>query len=102
MEQHLGRSLLKEEHVDHINNDFTDDRIENLQILSPRENNLKQAALNPRKLYKFVCPSCGEEAVKFLNDVKGNAKKGRKGPFCSRECAGKHTYVNPWSKLKGK
>ncbi len=34
MEQHLGRGLTKEETVDHINNDFTDDRIENLQILS--------------------------------------------------------------------
>ncbi len=41
MIQHLQRNLLKEEHVDHINDDCTDDRVENLQILSQLENNRK-------------------------------------------------------------
>lgn len=38
MEKHLGRFLTDSETVDHINADFTDDRIENLQILSRSEN----------------------------------------------------------------
>jgi len=38
MEQHLGRELLPNETVDHINEDFTDDRIENLQLLSLVDN----------------------------------------------------------------
>lgn len=41
MEQHLGRYLTKDETVDHINADFTDDRIENLQILSRAKNAAK-------------------------------------------------------------
>lgn len=41
MEEHLGRCLTKDETVDHINADFTDDRIENLQILSRAENAAK-------------------------------------------------------------
>ena len=50
MEQHLGRKLLPEETVDHINEDFTDDRIENLQLLSTAENNRKANLGRPSPL----------------------------------------------------
>jgi len=103
MEQHLGRELLPEETVDHINNDFTDDRIENLQLLTLEENAKKAMEGRYAKLYSFTCPSCGKEAEKLLRHVKGNLKKGRRGPYCSRKCAGKDNYVNPrLNKLKGK
>lgn len=95
MEIHLGRELLPKEHIDHINNDPSDNRIENLQILSQKENNKKQSLLKPRQTYKFICPCCGKESEKNLNYVLGNKKKNRTGPFCSRQCAGKFTYTSP-------
>lgn len=88
MERHLGRKLLPSETVDHINNDETDDRIENLQILSLADNIRKRHALSPRKMYKFICPMCGKEAEKPENHVKNNLNRGKKGPFCGRSCAG--------------
>lgn len=97
MEQFLGRELLPEETVDHINNDKTDDRIENLQILSLADNARKQMALTPRQFYEFVCPNCKKIAKKYYNYVLGNWKKGKSGPFCSRKCGGQATYVNPWT-----
>lgn len=98
MEEHLGRPLLPRETVDHINNDCTDNRIENLQLLSLSENNRKEMSRpeRKRKEYKFICPCCGKESVKYLNQVSGNLKKGKRGPYCSRKCAGRHTYKNPW------
>ena len=96
LEQHLGRELLPEEHVDHINNDPVDNRIENLQILSQIDNSKKAAALHPRKMYSFYCSCCGKETVKELGQVKHNWKLGKSGPYCGRQCAGKATYINPW------
>lgn len=90
MEQHLGRELLKTETVDHINNDFTDDRLENLQLLSLVDNAKKEMSRPKRqaKLYKFTCPVCLKDSSKRLSLIKGNLKKGKSGPFCSRKCAG--------------
>ena len=98
MEQYLERELLKTEHVDHINNNPFDNRIENLQLLTQLENNRKSSALRPRQLYKFTCSCCGKETEKYLNYVKHNLNKGKSGPYCSRSCAGKATYINPWIK----
>lgn len=43
MENHLGRVLLRSEHVHHINGDTTDNRIENLKIVSASEHYLSHA-----------------------------------------------------------
>lgn len=95
-EQYNDCVLEAHQTIDHINNDFNDNRIENLQVLSLQDNARKQMKLTPRKTYSFMCPNCGVSTIKFLNEVIGNRKKGKRGPYCSRKCAGQATYVNPW------
>lgn len=87
MEQHLGRKLEAWEEVDHINGDYTDDRIENYQILTKAENIRKSAVT---KMFDFVCPTCGNESSIPYRRYKDNQiKQGKAGPYCSRSCAGK-------------
>lgn len=89
LEKHIGRELLEHETVDHIDNDKTNNDITNLQILTRQANSEKAMILRPRQVYKFVCPVCGKQAEKFFNFVKSNWRKGKAGPYCSRQCAGK-------------
>ena len=89
LEQKLGRSLLPTETCDHINGDYTDNRLENLQLLSRSDNIRKHAALSPREFGTFTCPVCNCSFTKPMNNVRGNRKKGKRGPYCSRSCAGK-------------
>lgn len=51
------RFLNKDEHVDHINNIKDDDRIENLQILTQKENTRKSFL----KCKNVICPTCKKE-----------------------------------------
>lgn len=51
MEQHLGRQLGRDEHVHHVNEDKTDDRLENLQVesLSDHSRHHSTGRISPMK-----------------------------------------------------
>ena len=73
--------------VDHINNDPTDNRLENLQLLSVADNIRKSK--KQRVYYELVCKHCGKLFLRYSAEHKRNEKSGRDGPFCSRHCVGK-------------
>lgn len=89
MERHLGRRLEPHEHVDHINNDPTDDRIENFQIISQYENTMKYHALHPKEMWSVTCAECSKEFEKPAEECRRLKKLGKPGPFCSRQCSGR-------------
>lgn len=82
MAVNLGRELGKQETVDHLNDDKTDDRIDNFQILSRQENYEKYARTRKVTMYEFICGVCGKG---FL--LSARRAYGKTDPACSRSCA---------------
>lgn len=78
---HYQCEIDKKSHIDHINGNKMDDRIENLQILSMKENILKDKKRTEMLLLK--CPVCGEM---FLFPKKNLST--HPNPCCSRKCGG--------------
>ena len=89
LEQKIGRLLLPSETCDHIDNDHTNNCLDNLQVLTRSNNARKQMTLKPAEVKTFICPVCNTSFTKRLSIVRGNLRKGRSGPYCSRSCAGK-------------
>lgn len=89
LEQKLGRVLLPNETCDHVDENFTNNNLDNLQVLSRSDNIRKHAALKPMQLGTFICPVCNRLATKPLHQIKHNKKQGKSGPYCGRICSGK-------------
>jgi predicted RNA-binding Zn-ribbon protein involved in translation (DUF1610 family) len=79
MEEHLGRQLSSNEHVHHINGDKTDDRIENLIVLTHAEHTKLHMDTSP--IIEFVCKGCGK-----IIDRKEYKLKRSKSYYCNQQC----------------
>ena len=79
MASKLERFLSVTEHVDHIDNDKTNDDLSNLQILTPLENHHKEH-LGKKVFIDFICPVCNKE----FNLEKRQSH--RNNPTCCRAC----------------
>lgn len=89
LETKLGRKLLHNETCDHIDGNPLNNSLDNLQLLSKSDNIRKHAALQPAEFGTFTCPICLCSFTKRMNNIKANRKQGKRGPYCSRSCAGK-------------
>ena len=89
MELHIKRRLSDNETVDHIDRNFHNNRIDNLQILD-RATHSSKDAIKVSKI-EIICSWCGDKALKKARYLHHNAKLGKAGPFCSRKCAGRYS-----------
>ena len=92
IEKETNKDLNDFEEVDHINGDRTDNAIDNLQILSSKDNKIKAITETGReRVYlTFICPICDREFKIEQRRFKHNQLvQNKKGPYCSKQCAGK-------------
>lgn len=82
----LNKEKLREsETVDHIDRDYTNNSIDNLQILDKSKHGKKDAK---RRINVMApCVYCGKEFIMSRDQLTG---RGKAGPFCSRSCSGKY------------
>lgn len=84
LEVKLGRCLGRDDTVDHIDGNSTNDSIDNLQLLDRAAN----SAESVKRVKRIIgnCVYCNKEFELSRNQIKGRA--GQAGPFCSRRCKG--------------
>lgn len=70
-----------ENQVDHINGNKTDDRIENLQVISAKYNAIKDH--KRKEMVVLTCPVCKEEFLFQKRNLSSHPN-----PCCSRKCGG--------------
>jgi len=88
LEQKIGRELINNETCDHIDENFTNDDPNNLQVLTRAQNAAKAAISRPAEMHHYKCSVCRKPASKPMSEVKHNWKLGKSGPVCSKQCAG--------------
>ena len=103
----LGRFLSDQEEVDHIDDNKTNDDINNLQILTPEQNREKQRLHyinNVQQKFDLSCPQCGKDFTLTERDMgekfyKHYQNNGSGLIFCSRSC---NAIFNRGTSLVGK
>ena len=78
---HYECDIADGDHVDHINGDKMDDRIENLQVISGKYNRTKDKT--PREMVELICPVCKESFLYPKRNLSTHPT-----PCCSRRCGG--------------
>lgn len=80
MSVQMGRMLSTREHVDHIDNNPSNNTLANLQILTPGQNRRKNAA--PMAVVQLQCMVCGNRFFREAHRVHKDVMRTN----CSRSC----------------
>lgn len=90
----LGRVLTKQEEVDHIDNNKLNDNLDNLQILTQKENQNKYVSLITKQK-EIKCHYCDKLTIKTKSKIKSS-----RFTFCSIDC--KNNFYKENKKFKSK
>lgn len=83
-----GHEFGEDDTVDHIDRNFNNNDLPNLQIL-PRSEHAKKDAISVKPV-ELICLECGKTFGRTVRTVNNSAVKKKAGPFCSKVCVGKY------------
>ena len=87
----IGRVLDDDFEVHHIDGDFTNNALSNLQVIEKKLHAAQHQIKYTGGIY--TCVLCGKEFTLTARQERyraGNSKRGAHGPFCSKTCVGKY------------
>lgn len=99
MANKLGRYLLDYEEVDHIDNNGSNDDVDNLQLLTSAENCKKYRSHVGRLMVEYCCPVC-EKVFSVRRGQSHLVKKNKTAVACSRSCSGKLSHMKIPNKIQ--
>lgn len=82
----LGRELLKEEEVDHVDGDKLNDSIDNFEVVTGVENRRRSYTFMSRSKVTLQCPVCKKDFIRERRQT--HLIKGGNPSTCSRQCGG--------------
>ena len=91
MESYLGRKISSCDDIHHRDGNTDNNNIENLEIIS-RIDHCRQHAIkyNDCEVYCVYCGKLFNLSAIQLRTYHANKRRGKNGPFCSRQCSGKY------------
>ena len=99
MENIVGRLLAKDEIVHHKNKNRKDNNVENLELIKRSEHTSFHNREKGLTMVDLLCPFCGKKFSKRKGKTSLVKNKGKLN-FCSRQCSGKFTHLEPFEKQK--
>lgn len=92
----LGYEVPDHLEVDHRDDDKTNDDIDNLQLLTPEDNRLKEQynyVMNKQVRYGYHCAYCDKPFILIEAEVKKRLYTGGELAFCSRSCSASYHSI---------
>jgi hypothetical protein len=86
MEEYLARSLESNEVVHHLDGDKLNNELSNLQLMT-RSSHSSGHSGEP-EYWTLVCLQCQKSFVRKARIERDKKRRRKRGPFCSKKCAG--------------